>query len=79
MGSIGLILLWVVYYHHYSSHNRLVTWIPNMEFVGFNNETGVDHFIIPNIVHQINHQIQLLVGDYESVLKSVLKHNRPGL
>ena len=83
MGSIGLILLWIVISnHHYFSSpygaNTLVnTWIRNMEFEGFNNETGVDHFIVPNIVHFIRfNQTEFTFVDY-LCLQSAYRRQHP--
>ena len=49
----------------------------NLPFDGFNNVTGADRFIVPNIIHFIRYnQLEYSFIDYV-VIKAAMKNNRP--
>ena len=64
-------------FHIYESENILSFYEDNLYFEGFNNETGVDRFIVPNIIHLIRFNKSEFNFSEFLCLQAAFRYHRP--
>lgn len=56
---------------------KQLTEVEKMDFEGFNNETGVDHFLVPNVIHFIRFKLaNYSFVDYV-IMRAAMRNHRP--
>lgn len=77
IGSVSIFSATVSSRQNRSVYKPVLPWDEDLKFDGFNNETGVDHFIVPNIIHLIRfNQSEFTFVDY-LCLQAAFRYHRP--